>query len=293
MNLQWFPGHMSKTIRILKENIKLVDVVIELVDARIPISSTNPEFKKIIGNKPKIIALNKFDLADKNILGNWKNWYYEKDQQAVFVNSLNGQGVNELKNKIQNIMEPIIENDKSKGRKFRTIRTMIVGIPNVGKSSFINRVAKKSRAKTGDKPGITKTKQWIRLNNEIEMLDTPGALWPKFENEIIGLNLAFTGAIKDEIIDIETLCLKLIERLILIDKEKLELRYKLELEEYNSALEIMELIGKKRGCLISKGEIDYNRTANIILDEFRSGKIGKFTLETPDELNNLTEDTNG
>ncbi|MEN8905956.1 MAG: ribosome biogenesis GTPase YlqF [Clostridiales bacterium] len=284
MNVQWFPGHMNKTMRLLKENIKLIDVVIELVDARIPFSSTNPEVKNIIGNKPKIIALNKYDLSDEKVLKTWENWYSKKNLQYVYINSLTGYGLSNLKEKIDFLMKDKMERMKKKGIRQKSIRTMIIGIPNVGKSSFINKLGNKNKTKTGDRPGITRTNQWIRLNDKIEILDTPGILWPKFEKKFIGLNLAFTGAIKDEIMDIETLSLELIKKIRSIDSNKLKYRYKIDFKIDETDLEIMEMIGKKRGCLISKGEIDYNRTANLLLDDFRSSKIGKFTLETPKDF---------
>ncbi|HHX18660.1 MAG TPA: ribosome biogenesis GTPase YlqF, partial [Clostridium sp.] len=211
MNIQWFPGHMNKTRRLLAENLKMVDVVIELLDARIPVSSKNPEIDNIVKNKPKIIVLNKSDLADKEISDSWKKWYNSKGYTSIFVNSINGMGIKQLKNKMRDMMKERIEKDRQRGRIFRPVKAMIVGIPNVGKSSLINKIAGRGSAVTGDKPGVTRGKQWINVNDEIQLLDTPGILWPKFEDEKVGINLAITGAIKDDILDIVGLASALFE----------------------------------------------------------------------------------
>ncbi len=281
MNIQWFPGHMTKTRRMLAENLKLIDVVIELLDSRIPRSSKNPEIDEILKSKPKIIALNKSDLADERISNEWNRWYNQQGYTNVFINSKDGKGINELKSKMRAIMKEKIDREKQKGRLVRTIRTMVVGIPNVGKSSFINKIAGKASAVTGDKPGVTRGKQWIRLNEEIELMDTPGILWPKFDDQQVGLNLAFTGAIKDDILDITELAIALMQQLITICPDRLKERYKLDLAKEMTGEELLKSAGKNRGCIISGGEIDLQRISAIVLDEFRGGKIGRITLERP------------
>lgn len=282
MNIQWFPGHMAKTRKLINENLKLVDVVIELRDARIPLSSENPEINVLIGNKPRIIVLNKFDLADSDVLALWKSHYEKLGIKVILCNSVSGKGVYDVKKAVLELMKDKLDGYKEKGQRFKVIRTMIVGIPNVGKSSFINRIAGKAIATTGNKPGVTKSKQWIRLDKDIELLDTPGILWPKFEDEKVGYNLAFTGAIKDEILDIEELALHLIGYLQKNYSELYCKRYKIDEDITEmTPLELMELTAKKRGCIISRGDTDYHRIANIVLDEFRSAKIGEISLERP------------
>jgi len=282
MAIQWFPGHMAKTRRILTENLKLIDIVIELLDARIPKSSKNPEIDGIIKTKPRVIALNKSDLADEKVLREWSKWYGENGYTCIFIDSIKGKGINELKSRMRNMMKEKIEREKQKGRLFRPIRTMVVGIPNVGKSSFINKIAGRASAVTGDRPGVTRGKQWIRLNEEIELLDTPGILWPKFEDERVGLNLAFTGAIKDDIIDTVEVASALLYQLSLTYPENLKNRFKLEEVENKRGEELLKEAGRKRGCVISGGEIDLTRTSSIVLDEFRGGKIGRISLERPE-----------
>jgi ribosome biogenesis GTPase A len=281
MNIQWFPGHMAKTRRLLADSLKLVDVVIELLDARIPSSSKNPEIDAITGTKPRIAALNKSDLADEAVSREWMKWYASKGYTFIFIDSIKGTGINQLKASLRSIMKDRLERDRQKGRIFRPIRTMVVGIPNVGKSSFINKIAGKASTVTGDKPGVTRGKQWIRLNEEIELLDTPGILWPKFDDAAIALNLAFTGAIKDEILDTVELAASLMERLAGTYPEKLMQRFKLTTLEGQTGLKLLEKAGKNRGCIISGGEIDLQRISTIVLDEFRGGKIARITLEKP------------
>lgn len=280
MNIQWFPGHMAKTRRLVAENLKLIDVVIELLDARIPNSSKNPDMDEIVKNKPKIIALNKSDLADEKISGEWSKWYSEKGYKSIFIDSIKGKGFNELKNEMRKLMKEKIDREKQKGRLFRPIRTMVVGIPNVGKSSFINKIAGKAAAVTGDKPGVTRGKQWIRLNSEIELLDTPGILWPKFEDPRVGMNLAYTGAIKDDILDTVEVASSLMTHLSKTYPHNLMERFKLKDLEGNGE-ELLMKAGKNRGCIISGGQIDMARIAAIVLDELRGGKIGRITLEKP------------
>ena len=281
MNIQWFPGHMAKTRRLLAENLKLVDVVIELLDARIPASSKNPEIDAITGSKPRITALNKADLADEAVSKEWMKWYSSRGNTVIFIDSVKGTGINQLKSGLRAIMKERLERDREKGRIFRPIRTMVAGIPNVGKSSFINKITGRAGAVTGDKPGVTRGKQWIRVNEEIELLDTPGILWPKFDDENIAQNLAFTGAIKDEILDTVELAAALMGRLAGTYPEKLSQRFKLPTLEGRTGLELLETAGKNRGCIISGGETDLQRISAIALDEFRGGKIGRITLEKP------------
>lgn len=280
MNINWYPGHMKKTKDLLKEQLKLIDVIFELLDARIPLSSKNPLIDEIIGDKPRVIIFNKSDLADENVTRQWIEYYNTQGLKAIAVDTISGKGLREITTAAENAVKEKMDALKAKGRRARAIRIMIVGVPNVGKSSILNRLAGRKSAKTGDRPGVTKGKQWIRLRGNIELLDTPGILWPKFEEQEVALNLAFTGSIKDEIMDTETLALKLLEKLWNKDYEKLVARYKLK-GNSNIAIEIMDEIAKNRGCIISGGEIDYSRVANIILDEFRGGKIGKISLESP------------
>lgn len=284
MNIQWFPGHMAKTRKILAENLKLIDVVIELLDARIPVSSKNPEIDEIVKNKPRIIAFNKADLADENVSREWTKWYSSQGYTTIFIDSIKGKGIHELKARMRSMMKEKIEREKQKGRLFRPIRTMVVGVPNVGKSSFINKIAGKASAVTGDKPGVTRGKQWIRLNEEIELLDTPGILWPKFDDERVGLNLAFTGAIKDDIMDTVEVASQLMNSLSTLYPQSLKERFKLDTLENKTREILLREAGKKRGCIISGGEIDLTRTSAVVLDEFRGGKIGRITLERPGDL---------
>lgn len=285
MIIQWFPGHMAKTRRILAENLKMVDVVIELLDARIPRSSKNPEIDGIVNNKPRVVLLNKCDLADEKVSNEWKQWFNDNGASVIFVDTLKGKGINELKSKLREIMKDKMEKEREKGRIFRPIRTMVVGVPNVGKSSFINKITGRSIAITGDRPGVTRSKQWIRINQEIELLDTPGILWPKFEDLKVGMNLAFTGAIKDEIMDTVELASVLLEKLASCYPDNLKERFKLSSLEGKTGVELLTEAGKKRGCIISGGEIDYERISSIVLDEFRGGKIGRVTLERPSDIN--------
>lgn len=280
MGINWFPGHMAKTRRELKENLSLVDLVIEIRDARIVKASSNPDIDDICGNKPRIILLNKSDLSEAKVTREWISYLTKDNIKVLAVNSLTGEGIRSIKPEIDNLIKEKIDRLKAKGVVNVTSRAMVVGIPNVGKSSFINKMAKSSTAKIGDKPGVTKKKQWIKTNLGLELMDTPGILWPKFEDETVALNLAFTGAIKDEIMDIEELALKLVQRLQNLYPEKLTARYKLEsLEE--DPLENLNNIARKRGAIVSRGEIDYNRVSVMLLDEFRGGKLGPISLERP------------
>lgn len=283
MNINWYPGHMKKTKEALQKNLKLVDVVIELLDARIPMSSRNPEIDNIVGDKNRIIILNKRDLSDENLNNIWVDYFDKKGIKTILIDATNKKDIKKLINTIKESMKEKIEKLKSKGIKNRPIRAMIVGIPNVGKSTLINSLAGRKSAKTGNRPGVTKGNQWIKLKGNLELLDTPGILWPKFEDQKTGLNLAFTGAIKDEIMDIETLALRLVERLIKNASKDLENRYNIEVGEAEP-LGVLEEIAVKRGAIMKGKEVDYTRVAHILLDEFRRGIIGRITIETPEDL---------
>ena len=281
MNIQWYPGHMSKTKRLIADNLKLIDVVIELVDARVPFSSKNPDIDELAKNKPRIIVMNKSDLADDKATKEWMDWFKEKGYGVIPINSINGKGLPEVDRLARAMLKENLENDKKRGRIVRPIRAMVVGIPNVGKSTFINKLVGRASTKTGDRPGVTKGKQWIKLKKDFELLDTPGILWPKFEDMDVGIKLAFTGAIKQEILDTKTLSLELIKFLTKRFPSTLENRYKVTELDLKPPMEVLTEIGEKRGFLISGGEVDYNRASQIILDELRSGKLGNITLETP------------
>ena len=289
-SINWFPGHMAKTRRQITEDLKLVDVIVEILDARIPISSQNPEIQEIIKNKKKIIILNKSDLSDEKDNKKWINYFTKKGSRVVLANSNTGKGIDEVIRQIQKAMQNEIDEYKEKGRTGRKIRVMVVGIPNVGKSSFINRIAKKNSAGVANRPGVTKQKQWIRINENIELMDTPGVLWPKFESEEVALNLAFTGTIKDDILEITEIAYQLTKFLLKEYKSNLLERYSLDENEVNEILqqeqaenqniyEVMQLIGRKRGAIISGGNVDDEKTSRIILDDFRTGKLGKISLE--------------
>ena len=287
--INWFPGHMRKTQREIKENLKLVEAVIEIRDARIPRSSANPDIEKLCGNKPRLILLNKSDLTESRVTRKWMKELSKDNVKAIEVNCLKGKGLNQIKPALEELLKEKLERYKAKGLVNVVIRVMVVGIPNVGKSTFINKMAKNNIAKTGDRPGVTKSKQWIKTPLGIEMLDTPGVLWPKFEDERTALNLAFTGAIKDEIMDTEELSYKLVERLQKHYANELMARYKIE-RVFEDPLDTLDAIARKRGCLMSGGHIDYNRIAVILLDEFRGGKIGNISLERVDDV--LDEEEN-
>lgn len=289
-NINWFPGHMAKTRKQIIEDLKLVDVVIELLDARIPRSSQNPEIRQILNGKKKIIVLNKSDLSDEKCNNEWIEYFIKNGDRAVLVDSNTGRGTVDVIKQIQIVMEEELKRLADKGRIGRKIRVMIVGIPNVGKSSFINRIVKKNTAEVGNRPGVTKSKQWIRVNDQIELMDTPGVLWPKFESEEVALNLAFTGSIKDDILEIVEIGYNLTKFLIENYRERLIARYSLDeikinnilnqnQEENQNIYEIMQLIGRRRGALISGGNVDDEKTSKIILDDLRSGRFGKITLE--------------
>lgn len=283
MGINWFPGHMVKTRREIKENLKLVDAVIEIRDARIVKSSKNPDVEELCSGKPRIVLLNKNDLSEEKVTKQWCATLSKGEVKAIAVNSLIGDGLKIIKPTLDELLKEKHERLKSKGVVNVMTRAMVVGIPNVGKSSFINKMARNNIAKTGDRPGVTKNKQWIKTGIGIELLDTPGILWPKFEDEEVALNLAFTGAIKDEIMDVEELALKLVERLQNLYPENLKARYKLDNLEENP-IDNLDNIARKRGAVASGNRIDYNRISVILLDEFRGGKLGKISLEAPEKL---------
>ena len=271
-HINWYQGHMKKTKELVQNNLKMVDVVIELLDARIPYSSKNPQIDEIVGDKPRVVVLNKSDLANPANLSKWVNYYAKRGIKAIPVATIKGNGVNKIVDECKNVTKEMMDNLKAKGRQERAIRLMIVGVPNVGKSTLINKLTGRKSTVTGDKPGVTKCKQWVRLKGNLELLDTPGILWPKFEDQEVALNLAFSRAIKDEILDIDTLGLKFIEKLMEIEPEKLKARYKLE-ELGETPLETMEMIGRKRGFILGRQELDYTRIAQTVLNEYREGKI--------------------
>ena len=287
MNINWYPGHMAKTRRQIEDDLKIIDVVIELLDARIPISSRNPEIKKITKNKKRIILLNKCDLASEASNNKWVSCL-SKEAPTILTDSNSGKGIDKVSKAIDNIMADEIAKQAARGRINKTIRVMILGIPNVGKSSFINRISKKNSTEVGNRPGVTKAKQWIRIGKNQELLDTPGVLWPKFESEEVGLNLAFTGTIKDDILERTEIAYELLKVLNTKYRKNLQERYKITDEEYNKidekmnpVYELMQLIARKRGAIVAGGNTDDEKVSRIILDDFRNCKIGKITLEEP------------
>lgn len=282
MNINWYPGHMKKTIEDIEEKLKLVDFVIEIIDSRIPYSSRNPLFKDLLKNKKRLLIFNKSDLSDPKLNEEWMEKITDENNFAISYNAMK-PNVNLVVKKSEELMVDEIKKYQDKGLKKGPLRAMIVGIPNSGKSTFINSISGTKSARTGNRPGVTKTNQWIKIHSKLHLLDTPGVLWPKFE-EKVGLNLAFTGAIKDEIMDRETLALKLIEKLKNISPASLEERYKISDIKEMSPLEIMDEIGKNRGALMRGGLIDYEKVSGIILDEFRKGTLGRITLEEPNEF---------
>lgn len=280
-NIQWFPGHMAKTKRKIKENLALVDAVAEIVDARIPFSSRNPDMREIAGDRPRILLLNKADMADLRMTLKWIAYFKKEGALAYAVDCRSRKGLGQFLPGVMQLLAHKLEEYKRKGMTGRKLRILVAGIPNVGKSSFINCMAKSNRARVEDRPGVTRGNQWFAIDKQVELLDTPGVLWPKFDDPAVGEKLAFTGAVKDTVLDIESLALRLIEVLAKQYPELLIQRYKLEQLENVPPVEIMQRIGKKRGMLISGGEIDWERVAVMLLDEYRSGKIGRMTLEMP------------
>ena len=278
-NLQWFPGHMKKAQRLIEENLKLVDIIIELLDARIPYSSANPMLAEIIKDKPRLVALNKSDLAAPAMTKAWLAYFKGQGMAAVSIDSLNGKGMKQLVKLAEDLARPKTEKLVAKGGKARAARCMILGIPNVGKSSLINRLAGSVKAKAADKPGVTRAKQWIKLGSNLDLLDMPGILWPKFEDMTVGLKLAFTGAINDDIYDREKVTALLLESLRRDHPERLTERFKFKGELPETGLELLDAVGRKRGCLVKGGVVDLEKAVNIVLTEFRSGKLGPVTLD--------------
>ena len=286
MNIQWYPGHMTKTRRMIGENLKFVDAVAEVVDARIPISSRNPDIDELIGDKPRLVVLNRADQADPELSRRWGEWFQKQGYSVLETDAKTGRGVNQFSAVIRETLKDKLAQWQEKGQVGRRIRAMVVGVPNVGKSTFINKVARRKSAKAEDRPGVTRGKQWVAVDGGLDLLDTPGILWPKFEDQTIGRNLAFTGAVRDEIMDVETLACYLMELLAQRYPAALEERYRLQVNQDQPGWELLEEGAKKRGFLIARGEPDLTRMANVLLDEFRSGKLGRFTLETPEEWKN-------
>ena len=280
-SIQWFPGHMTKTKRMIRANLPLVDAVVEIVDARVPESSRNPDLQSLIEKKPRIVILNKCDAADEEATQKWLSWYEKQGITAIPADCRSGKGLNKFVPAVKNVLSELLKKYESKGMKGRTVHLMVVGIPNVGKSSFINRLAGQKKAKVEDRPGVTRDKQWIRMNGDIELLDMPGVLWPKFEDMSVGEKLAFTGAVKDDVVDTEALASRLLYVLNGSYGSRLTERYKIETSEGEDGYEMLLKVGKSRGMLVSGGEINTERAAAMVLDEYRSGKLGRITLELP------------
>ena len=286
VDIQWFPGHMAKTRRLMKANLPLVDVVVEITDARVPASSRNPEMKNLVGGKPRVVVLNKCDMADEALTAEWIEYYRANGVKAIAMDCRSGKGLNKLVPTVKELMKKELEKRAAKGMEGKPIRIMVVGIPNVGKSSFINRVAGGKRTKVEDRPGVTRGKQWVTLEKGIDLLDMPGVLWPKFDDKTVGEHLAFTGAIKDDILDTELLAMRLADLLnrewhsLLCERYKLTDEETADIEPYD----LLSLIGAKRGMKVSGGYVNTERAAAMLLDEFRGGKIGRITLEMPNEL---------
>lgn len=282
MHFQWYPGHMTKAKRMMQENIKLIDLVIELLDARLPMSSRNPDIDELGKNKARLILLNKADLADEKQNDAWMEYFKERGYSVVKVNSKKGGGIKSIQGVIQEACREKIERDRKRGILNRPVRAMVVGIPNVGKSTFINSLAGKACAKTGNKPGVTKGKQWIRLNKNVELLDTPGILWPKFEDQTVGLKLAFVGSIKDELLNIEELAVELIKFLKKYYTGVLAEKY--NITESEDAYRCLTEIARERHCLLKGSELDTNKAALLLMDDFRCGRLGRITLEFPEDF---------
>jgi ribosome biogenesis GTPase A len=282
MTIQWFPGHMAKARRQITEKLKLIDVVIELVDARLPLSSRNPMIDEIISHKPRLVVLNKADMADEAITRKWISYFEQLGYKAISINAQAGQGIKEIAAASKELVKEKFDKLAAKGVNPRAVRALIVGIPNVGKSTLINKLAKKNIAKTGDRPGVTTAQQWIKVGKELELLDTPGVLWPKFEDELVGLRLAATGAIKDAILNLQDVAVYALRFLSAHYPEKLKERYNLS-HIPEDIVELFDEIGKRRGCLMGGGIVDYDKTAELVLRELRAGKLGRITFEEPEQ----------
>ena len=283
MNIQWYPGHMTKTRRQMEADLKLVDAVCELVDARIPISSRNPEIDIICGHKPRMVILNRWDLADPNMTARWAEYFKKKGIAAVATDCKSRRGIADFTPAVRQLLHEKIERNAAKGMT-KALRLMIVGIPNVGKSTLINQISGRKGAKAENRPGVTRGKQWVTVDKDLLLLDTPGILWPKFEDPNVGMMLAYTGAVKEDVIDIEELSCRLMELLWQRYPEKVRERYGIDAQAETPGWQLLELAGKKRGFLISGGEVNTERMAKVLLDEFRGGKLGRFTLEAPEDM---------
>ncbi len=280
-SIQWFPGHMAKTKRIIKANLSLVDAVAEVLDARIPYSSKNPDLQSLIAGKPRIVILNKCDYADENATAKWINWYKNQGITALPTDCRSGKGLNKFNPSVKTVLKDLTDKYQAKGMTGRVLHIMVVGIPNAGKSSLINRLAKQRKAAVEDRPGVTRNKQWVKLDNDLELLDMPGVLWPKFDDKTVGERLAFTGAVKDDVVDTEALAARLLTVINESYRNNLTARYKIDTDVNDDGFIILNKIGKSRGMLVSGGEVDIRRAAIMVLDEFRGGKLGRITLEHP------------
>ena len=289
MNIQWYPGHMTKTRRMMEENLKLVDAVCEILDARIPISSRNPDLDAICGTKPRLVILNRIDLADPELVRRWSAYFRSKGMAVVATDCKSKKGINSFVPAVRELLSEKLKRYAEKGQFGRPLKIMVVGIPNVGKSTFINQISGRKGAKAENRPGVTRGKQWVTVDQGLLMLDTPGILWPKFEDPKVGIRLAYTGAVKDDVIDVEGLACHLIEMLWQQYPEAVRERYKVDLPAEAEGWELLEAAGRKRGFLISGGEVNTERMARVLLEEYRSCKLGRFTLETPE----MMEENNG
>ena len=284
MNIQWYPGHMTKTRRMMEENLKLVDAVCEILDARIPISSRNPDMDSICGNKPRLVILNRIDLADPAMVRRWSDYFKSKGMAVVATDCKSKKGINGFVPAVRELLSEKLQRYAEKGQHGRPLKIMVVGIPNVGKSTFINQIAGRKGAKAENRPGVTRGKQWVTVDQGLLLLDTPGILWPKFEDPKVGIRLAYTGAVKDDVIDVESLACHLMEMLWQQYPDAVRERYKVDMPQQAEGWELLEAAGRKRGFLVSGGEVNTERMARVLLEEYRSCKLGRFTLETPEML---------
>ena len=284
MNIQWYPGHMPKTRRMMEENLKLVDAVCEILDARIPISSRNPDIDAICGTKPRLVILNRIDMADPAMVKKWAEYFKSRGMAVLLTDCKNRKGINGFVPAVRQLLSEKLRRYAEKGQVGRPLKLMVVGIPNVGKSTFINQIAGRKGAKAENRPGVTRGKQWITVDQGLLLLDTPGILWPKFEDPEVGMRLAYTGAVKEDVIDTETLACHFIALLAKYYPQTLSERYKLEAPEDADGYELLQLAGKKRGYLVSGGEVNTERMAKALMDDYRSGKLGKLTLESPEDI---------
>jgi len=289
LNIQWYPGHMTKTRRMMEENLKLVDAVCEILDARIPIASRNPDIDAICGNKPRMVILNRIDLADPHMVKVWSEYFRSQGMAVLATDCKSKKGISGFVPAIRGLLAEKLQRYADKGQIGRPLKIMIVGIPNVGKSTFINQIAGRKGAKAENRPGVTRGKQWVTVDQGLLLLDTPGILWPKFEDPEVGMRLAYTGAVKEGVIDIESLACSLIRMLWIRYPDAVRARYKIDMPEAAEGWELLEAAGRKRGFLISGGEVDLERMARVLLEEYRSSKLGKFTFETPEMLKEMSQ----